>query len=149
MRAGHSVSRAGDAARKTAPPAILSAISRMSAESRGRADAHAILVSPLGASRSGPQKSLRMVNSIGSMFRQDLQAFIAVAGDWRNPAYYRYTMIQVEFLGAAPLRAGSPAPLRGIDTWAALSGLRFPTVCEILRACHEKKSPRPSSESSP
>jgi hypothetical protein len=33
---------------------------------------------------------------------QDLQAFIAVAGDWRNPAYYRYTMVPVKFVTAVP-----------------------------------------------
>jgi hypothetical protein len=33
-----------------------------------------------------------------------LKAFIAVAGDWRNPGYYRYTMVPVEFLTAAPFR---------------------------------------------
>jgi len=31
---------------------------------------------------------------------QNLSAFIAVAGDWRNPAYYRYTMVPVEFVTA-------------------------------------------------
>lgn len=40
---------------------------------------------------------------------QGLQAFIAVAGDWRNPAYYRYTMVPVEFMTAASSRSGSHA----------------------------------------
>jgi hypothetical protein len=30
-----------------------------------------------------------------------LQAFIAVAGDWRNPVFYRYTMVPVKFVTAA------------------------------------------------
>jgi hypothetical protein len=30
----------------------------------------------------------------------DLQAFIAVAGDWRNPVFYRYTMVPVKFVVA-------------------------------------------------
>ncbi len=49
----------------------------------------------------------RVLAKFQSPAGQDLQAFIAVAGDWRNPAYYRYTMVQVKFLTAAPLRAGS------------------------------------------
>jgi len=40
----------------------------------------------------------------------DLQAFIAVAGDWRNPTYYRYTMVPVKFFTTAPFRVGSLSP---------------------------------------
>jgi hypothetical protein len=44
----------------------------------------------------------RVLSKFQSRAGQDLQAFIAVAGDWRNPAYYRYTMVPVKFLIAAP-----------------------------------------------
>jgi hypothetical protein len=30
-----------------------------------------------------------------------VQAFIAAAGDWRNPAFYRFTMLPVRFVSAA------------------------------------------------
>ena len=49
----------------------------------------------------------RVLAKFQSPAGQDLQAFIAVAGDWRNPAYYRYTMVPVKFLTAVPLRPGS------------------------------------------
>lgn len=39
---------------------------------------------------------------------QDLDAFIAVAGDWRNPAYYRYTMVSVRFVTAASAATAKP-----------------------------------------
>jgi hypothetical protein len=42
----------------------------------------------------------RVLAKFQSSTGQDLQAFIAVAGDWRNPAYYRYTMVPVKFLTA-------------------------------------------------
>ena len=51
----------------------------------------------------------RVLAKFQSPVGQELQAFIAVAGDWRNPAYYRYTMVPVKFL-TAPLRSGSNAP---------------------------------------
>jgi hypothetical protein len=40
----------------------------------------------------------RVLSKFQSRAGQDLQAFIAVAGDWRNPAYYRYTMLLVTFV---------------------------------------------------
>ena len=46
----------------------------------------------------------RVLAKFQSPAGRGLEAFIAVAGDWRNPAYYRYTMVPVEFLTAAPLR---------------------------------------------
>ena len=52
----------------------------------------------------------RVLAKFQSPAGQDLQAFIAVAGDWRNPTYYRYTMVPVKFLTAASLRVASPAP---------------------------------------
>ena len=52
----------------------------------------------------------RVLAKFQSPAGQDLQAFIAVAGDWRNPTYYRYTMVPVKFLTAASLRVVSPAP---------------------------------------
>jgi hypothetical protein len=44
----------------------------------------------------------RVLSKFQSPAGRDLEAFIAVAGDWRNPAYYRYTMVPVKFLTAAP-----------------------------------------------
>jgi hypothetical protein len=44
----------------------------------------------------------RVLAKFQSRAGQDLQAFIAVAGDWRNPDYYRYTMVPVKFVTAAP-----------------------------------------------
>ena len=44
----------------------------------------------------------RVLSKFQSRAGQDLQAFIAVAGDWRNPAYYRLTMVPVRFVTAAP-----------------------------------------------
>ena len=40
----------------------------------------------------------RVLAKFQSPAGQDLQAFIAVAGDWRNPTFYRYTMVPVKFL---------------------------------------------------
>jgi hypothetical protein len=40
----------------------------------------------------------RVLAKFQSRAGQDLQAFIAVAGDWRNPVYYRYTMVPVKFV---------------------------------------------------
>jgi hypothetical protein len=40
----------------------------------------------------------RVLAKFQSRAGQDLQAFIAVAGDWRNPVYYRYTMVPVRFV---------------------------------------------------
>jgi uncharacterized protein DUF4185 len=42
-----------------------------------------------------------------------VEAFIAVAGDWRNPAYYRYTMVPVKFMTASSVRVGTVTPLPG------------------------------------
>lgn len=47
----------------------------------------------------------RVLAKFQSPVGKDLEAFIAVAGDWRNPAYYRYTMVPVKFL-TAPYSAG-------------------------------------------
>jgi hypothetical protein len=47
----------------------------------------------------------RVLDKFQSASGRDLQAFIAVAGDWRNPVYYRYTMVPVTFVTAA---AGMP-----------------------------------------
>jgi hypothetical protein len=44
----------------------------------------------------------RVLSKFQSRAGGDLQAFIAVAGDWRNPAYYRFTMLPVKFVTAAP-----------------------------------------------
>jgi hypothetical protein len=44
----------------------------------------------------------RVLAKFQSPAGRDLQAFIAVAGDWRNPVYYRYTMVPVKFVAAAP-----------------------------------------------
>ena len=44
----------------------------------------------------------RVLAKFQSPAGRDLQAFIAVAGDWRNPVYYRYTMVPVRFVTAAP-----------------------------------------------
>ena len=43
----------------------------------------------------------RVLAKFQSRSDSDLQAFIAVAGDWRNPAFYRYTMVPVKFVTAA------------------------------------------------
>ena len=43
----------------------------------------------------------RVLAKFQSRSGQELQAFIAVAGDWRNPLYYRYTMVPVTFVIAA------------------------------------------------
>lgn len=55
----------------------------------------------------------RVLAKFQSPAGNDLEAFIAVAGDWRHPAYYRYTMVPVKFLTAAPFRSGSLSPLPG------------------------------------
>jgi hypothetical protein len=56
----------------------------------------------------------RVLAKFQSSTGQDLQAFIAVAGDWRNPAYYRYTMVPVKFLTAGIIARSkhyaTPAP---------------------------------------
>jgi hypothetical protein len=44
----------------------------------------------------------RVLAKFQSRAGKDLDAFIAVAGDWRNPVYYRYTMVPVKFVTAAP-----------------------------------------------
>jgi hypothetical protein len=44
----------------------------------------------------------RVLAKFQSRSGRDLGAFIAVAGDWRNPVYYRYTMVPVRFVTAAP-----------------------------------------------
>lgn len=43
----------------------------------------------------------RVLAKFQSRTGPDLQAFIAVAGDWRNPVFYRYTMVPVKFVSAA------------------------------------------------
>jgi hypothetical protein len=40
----------------------------------------------------------RVLAKFQSRTGPDLQAFIAVAGDWRNPVFYRYTMVPVKFV---------------------------------------------------
>ena len=47
----------------------------------------------------------RVLAKFQSPAGRDLRAYIAVAGDWRNPVYYRYTMVPVTFVTAA---AGMP-----------------------------------------
>jgi hypothetical protein len=49
--------------------------------------------------------SPRVLAKFQSPAGRDLRAYIAVAGDWRNPVYYRYTMVPVTFVTAA---AGMP-----------------------------------------
>jgi hypothetical protein len=39
-----------------------------------------------------------------SLAGQDLEGFIAVAGDWRNPIYYRLTVVPVRFVTATGKR---------------------------------------------
>lgn len=43
----------------------------------------------------------RVLAKFQSRTGPDLQAFIAVAGDWRNPVFYRYTMVPVKFVTGA------------------------------------------------
>ena len=43
----------------------------------------------------------RVLAKFQSRTGSDLQAFIAVAGDWRNPIFYRYSMVPVTFVTAA------------------------------------------------
>lgn len=50
----------------------------------------------------------RVVAKFQSRIGPDLQAFIAVAGDWRNPAFYRYSMVPVKFVTAAGEPASQP-----------------------------------------
>jgi len=54
----------------------------------------------------------RVLAKFQSRAGPDLQAFIAVAGDWRNPVFYRYTMVPVKFVSAAvePSTHRVPAP---------------------------------------
>ena len=59
----------------------------------------------------------RVLAKFQSPAGQDLEAFIAVAGDWRNPAYYRYTMVPVKFLTAPPFRVGHLSRLPGNPPW--------------------------------
>ena len=42
----------------------------------------------------------RVLAKFQSSAGPDLHAFIAVAGDWRNPVFYRYTMVPVNFVTA-------------------------------------------------
>ena len=42
----------------------------------------------------------RVLAKFQSRVGQDVEAFIAVAGDWRNPVYYKYTMVPVKFVTA-------------------------------------------------
>jgi hypothetical protein len=44
----------------------------------------------------------RVLAKFQSRVGRDLQAFIAVAGDWRNPQYYRFTMVPVKFVTMTP-----------------------------------------------
>src|SRR5258706_249459 len=50
----------------------------------------------------------RVVAKFQSRTGPDLQAFIAVAGDWRNPIFYRYSMVPVNFVTAAAERTSQP-----------------------------------------
>jgi hypothetical protein len=50
----------------------------------------------------------RVLSKFQSRAGQDLDAYIAVAGDWRNPAYYRYTMVPVRFVTAASAASAKP-----------------------------------------
>ena len=59
----------------------------------------------------------RVLAKFQSPAGQDLQAFIAVAGDWRNPAYYRYTRVPVKFLTAPPFPVGHLSRLPGNPPW--------------------------------
>ncbi|HEY8010213.1 MAG TPA: DUF4185 domain-containing protein [Rudaea sp.] len=43
----------------------------------------------------------RVLSKFQTRSGKDLQAYIAVAGDWRNPKYYRYTMVPVKFVTAS------------------------------------------------
>ena len=44
----------------------------------------------------------RVLAKFQSRADKDLQAFIAVAGDWRNPLYYKLTMLPVKFVTEPP-----------------------------------------------
>ena len=46
----------------------------------------------------------RVLAKFQSSAGDTLKGFIAVAGDWRNPLYYRYTMVPVKFQIAHPAR---------------------------------------------
>jgi len=50
----------------------------------------------------------RVVAKFQSRTGPDLQAFIAVAGDWRNPIFYRYSMVPVKFVTAAAGHTSQP-----------------------------------------
>ena len=50
----------------------------------------------------------RVVAKFQSRTGPDLQAFIAVAGDWRNPIFYRYSMVPVKFVTAAAEPTSQP-----------------------------------------
>ena len=55
----------------------------------------------------------RVLAKYQSSSGQDLHAFIAVAGDWRNPVFYRYTMVPVNFVtttAVSSARAVHPPP---------------------------------------
>jgi len=43
----------------------------------------------------------RVLAKFQSRTGPDVQAFIAVAGDWRNPIFYRYSMVPVKLVTAA------------------------------------------------
>jgi hypothetical protein len=50
----------------------------------------------------------RVLAKFQSRTGSDLQAFIAVAGDWRNSVFYRYTMVPVTFVTAAAESTSPP-----------------------------------------
>ncbi len=50
----------------------------------------------------------RVVAKFQSRTGQGLQAFIAVAGDWTNPIFYRYSMVPVTFVTAAAEPTSQP-----------------------------------------
>ncbi len=54
----------------------------------------------------------RVLAKFQSRAGEALQAFIAVAGDWRNPVYYRYTMVPVRFVTAPATVARMQLPAR-------------------------------------
>jgi hypothetical protein len=52
----------------------------------------------------------RVLSKFQSKTGNDLRAYIAVAGDWRNPLYYRYTMVPVKFVTTVPQQSAKPRP---------------------------------------
>ena len=44
----------------------------------------------------------KVLSKFQTQVGRDLQAYIAVAGDWRNPTYYKFTMVPAKFVTGPP-----------------------------------------------